>query len=161
MICFDRTTPPHPEEQPVGLRLERWQRAPRLLPSFETLAALAPQDEVILFERTALCLSGEPMRARERVEQNGKQVGDDRHATNISGPKDFFKATLAGPGAGWLSGPVDKSPFRSSDPSIHLHLLAIRHSPYRRTPQLFQFRPQEYWPNNLYSGSPEMKRSVG
>jgi hypothetical protein len=62
---FDRTTLPHPEEQPVGLRLKGWQRAPRLLPSFETLqplsllrgetaTLLAPQDEVILFERTAL-----------------------------------------------------------------------------------------------------------
>ena len=36
--------PPHPEERSAAKRLEGWQRAPCLLPCFETLASLAPQD---------------------------------------------------------------------------------------------------------------------
>ena len=40
---------PHPEERSAGPRLEGRERAPRLLPSFETAAARPPQDEVVLW----------------------------------------------------------------------------------------------------------------
>src|SRR4051812_6154339 len=39
---------PHPEERSEAECLEGWQPAPRVLPPFETLAALAPQGEVVM-----------------------------------------------------------------------------------------------------------------
>ena len=40
--------PPHPEERSAAERLEGWQQALSGSPPFETLAALAPQGEVIV-----------------------------------------------------------------------------------------------------------------
>jgi hypothetical protein len=40
--------PPHPEERSAAERLEGWQQARCRSPPFETLAALAPQGEVIV-----------------------------------------------------------------------------------------------------------------
>src|SRR5262245_45992333 len=51
---------PHPEERSArrrGARLEGWRQAPCPRPSFETLAALAPQDEGCAENETAGLLS--------------------------------------------------------------------------------------------------------
>jgi hypothetical protein len=49
------TRKPHPEEHAAGVRLEGWERAPRLLPILRDAAlCAAPQDEEFLYLRSSM-----------------------------------------------------------------------------------------------------------